>query len=138
MINTLGEHKYQHEVSKQDYHLLKQLLEQNKLPKLLDTIEIIYSDYSQTIYDRQLGENYSNEYKNDLMILLVHTAEVYMKERQKLFDDDLDKLWQEQCSLPIKKRLYPKVLYFLDQRFENIIRKVDCIFQYKKNSFSLF
>ncbi|CAF5066569.1 unnamed protein product [Rotaria magnacalcarata] len=138
LIEHLCHRKYQNEMSKCDFDTIKQLLRQKELPKSLDTIQVVFPTYIQAIHDHRIRQEYLNRheqimetYKNEMMILLVHIAEIFMLEIQQLFDDEMAKLWQEQRCLPIKKRFNSTVLNLIEERFRNITKKVQCMSKYR-------
>jgi hypothetical protein len=54
-----------------------------------------------------------------------------LEDSQKIFDNEMAQMWQDQRKLPANERLNPAMISFMDQYLSLITEKVQCIYHYK-------
>lgn len=62
---------------------------------------------------------------------LAKSAEEYMCQTQKLFDDEMYTMWQNQKDPSSKQKLDSSLLNIIDQRLINITEQMQCLYKYK-------
>ena len=72
------------------------------------------------------------QYKSEMMTVFITIAEAHMSETQKLFDQEMAKMCQDQQSLPVHLRFNQMMLNLIESRLANMNEKVQCIYKYKK------
>ena len=119
--------------------LLKQQTLLNKLPTTLHSVQIPPPLPIQSLLDMNLRQHLHDrhqhimtQYKSEMMKIYTETLEVKLRESQKLFDDEMTKLWQDQRSLPTHQRLKQTMIDLIDRHLTLITSQVECIYNYKK------
>jgi hypothetical protein len=118
---------------------MKQLVTQNKSPKLFDSVYIPLPSTIHSLTDRHLHEHFQDrhnhimkQYKSEMLKIYIETVETKLQQSQQLFDSEMTKFWQDQRSLPISERLNQTMINLMDRQLILIISKVECIYNYKK------
>ena len=70
-----------------------------------------------------------------MLALLVSIAEVQMHQAQKEFDQQMDELWHQYRSTQMDQHKSEAMIKLIDQRLSNIMKKMQCIYNYKVNFF---
>ncbi len=97
------------------------------LPSLIQTIDD--PNHRQYLYDQY--QKLLQKYQNDMMNISIKTAEEYMFQTQKSFDDQMNTMWQNQKDPSFNQQFNPIMLNLIDQRLINITEKVQCLYNDK-------
>jgi len=71
------------------------------------------------------------QYKNDMTAILIDAVEAKLIESQKLFDDKIAKMWQNQRTLPSNQSFNPATLDLIDRHLLMLTEKAQCMYDYK-------
>ena len=130
--------KYQEEITKQEFHLLKQQIAHQKTAS--SSIELSEETFFNTIEDQHIRRRIHDQYKNiaqqakdDMLQLTLSSAETQMTRYHQQFNAQLKQFWLEQRSLPYDQRLSHRMLDLIEQRYQNIVESVQCVYTYKAN-----
>ena len=125
--------KYQEEITKQEFHLLKQQIANQETASPF--IELSEETFFNTIEDQHIRRRIHDQYKNiaqqakdDMLKLTLSSVETQMTRYHQQFNGKLKQFWLEQRSLPYDQRLSHRMLDLIEQRYQNIVESVQCLY----------
>ncbi|CAF4189852.1 unnamed protein product, partial [Rotaria sordida] len=136
MVEKLNHAKYQEEITKEEYNLLKYRISIEEssptsleLPneKLLKTIED--QSIQQKLRDQYI--NIAQQAKKDMIQLYFSSAQAQMDQYQKEFNTKLQQFQVKQQSLPDDKKFNSSMITLIEQRWKNMSDGVKCVYKYK-------
>ncbi|CAF3790195.1 unnamed protein product [Rotaria sp. Silwood1] len=136
IVQKLNHAKYQEEITKEEYHLLKYRISIEasystslELPneKFLKTLED--PSIRQKLHDQYL--NIAQQAKKDMIQLCLSSAQAQMDRYHKEFNTKLKQFKLQQQSLPNDKKFSSNMIHFIEQHWKNMSEGVKCIYKYK-------
>ena len=122
--------------------ILKQRVVYNYPPESFKSLEISLASSFHTITDEHVRSRLCERHrrtiqqsKANMLALLVTIAEVQMHQAQKEFDQRMDELWHQYRSTQMDQHKSEAMIKLIDQRLSNIMKKMQCIYNYQVNFF---
>ena len=142
LVERLLNAKRKQEETTNEVALLKQRVANNRPPASFNGLEIalplsFHSIRDETVRSR-LGERYRKtiqQSKANLIAVFVEIAEAQMHQSQKEFDHQMNQLWHQYRSTEMDQPNSEAVINLIDQRLVNIIKRMQCTYQYQVNFF---
>ncbi|CAF1385303.1 unnamed protein product [Adineta steineri] len=119
--------KNQAEKSKRELLELKQRVFYNKPPESYDSIQISMSTSTDTIHQQRMIQ----QKKLDTMAIHLIKGELRYYQEQKIFEDELSKMWQNHRNLVKNQGMTTVLTNLIEQRFINISDRWRDIYNYR-------
>ncbi|CAF2075353.1 unnamed protein product [Rotaria magnacalcarata] len=136
IVKQLTHAKYQEEITKEEYNLLKQRISfyksyQTPIELAQETFfnAIENGDIRQKSHDQYI--NIAQQAKEDMLQLYLSSAKAQMDRYRKQLNSKLKQFWLEQRSLPKDKKLTALIINLIEQRWKNMSESVQCVYKYK-------
>jgi hypothetical protein len=110
---------------------MKKQIKENQLPKVLDSLQISLPSSIQSLTDMDVRqqllsrhERITQQYKTEMTTILFDTVDGKLHESRKLFDDEMEKLWQDQCTLSSNERFNQTTIHLIEDYLFLLTEKV--------------
>ncbi|CAM4819703.1 unnamed protein product [Rotaria magnacalcarata] len=135
IVKQLTHAKYQEEITKEEYNLLKQRISfyksyQTPIELAQETFfnAIENGDIRQKSHDQYI--NIAQQAKEDMLQLYLSSAKAQMYRYRKQLNSKLKQFWLEQRSLPKDKKLTALIINLIEQRWKNMSESVQYIYPF--------
>jgi len=105
----------------------------------LQIVELSLPSSLQPLIDIDLHQRLSHDhrqitqqYKQEIIAILIDTIETKLHESQLLFHNDITKIWQNQCISPIDQQFNETMLDLIQHHLLIITEKIQYTYHYKK------
>jgi hypothetical protein len=141
-MKQLCQSKYEHEITEQEYHLLKQQINYYNSPSQSFTCSpIAQSTLIASIQNADIRQQLFNQYKEipvqsrvAFFNLNLETAEEQREEYQKKYEDNVKKMWSNYYSLDDNQKMPWIMIQLINQRCHKIGERIKHIYKFKTQS----
>ena len=143
-MNRICQSKYEQETTEQEYHLLRKQIAYYNLPSqsfdsssslshspLIDSIE--NTTVRQVIL--QQFKEIAEQSRAALFHLYLNSAADQRQEYKKKYETEIQNMWSNYRTADNTRKLLPIMIQIINQRCEKISERIECIYQFKTESF---
>ncbi|CAF4472542.1 unnamed protein product [Rotaria sp. Silwood2] len=136
IVQKLNHAKYQEEITKEEYNLLKYRISiEESCPRFP---ELLKEKFFKTIANPSIRKNLHDQYINiaqqarkEMIQLCLSSAQAQMDRYQKEFNTELKQFKLKQQSLSNDKKFSGTMINLIGQQWKNISEGIKCVYKYK-------
>ena len=139
-MKQICQSKYEQETIEQEYHFLKQQMNNNHLlNQSVDCSSISQSTAIHSIQNTNIREQLFNQYKDIATQSRRHLFDTYMKsiedqreQYKKKYQENVKKMWIDYYSSDKNHQLSSIMIQLINERCQKISERIQCIYKFKR------